>query len=201
MTEGSSPLARGLRGERGDGGRQGRIIPARAGFTSATARTRPPSRDHPRSRGVYHQPAEDRRGRGGSSPLARGLRRRCAPPPSPTLDHPRSRGVYTPASTSPSMRAGSSPLARGLPPRLRRIVLIWRIIPARAGFTRESGLADVHLRDHPRSRGVYDVGSPVRPPPAGSSPLARGLPARLRAHRAALGIIPARAGFTLLGTR
>ena len=32
--EGSSPLARGLRGRTGQGAGQARIIPARAGFTS-----------------------------------------------------------------------------------------------------------------------------------------------------------------------
>ena len=50
------------------------IIPARAGFTQQTHSLSSPSRDHPRSRGVYlplvavevHLP--------GSSPLARGLR-------------------------------------------------------------------------------------------------------------------------------
>ena len=50
---GSSPLARGLRGNRplplpGD-----RIIPARAGFTRSCALPCRPGRDHPRSRGVY----------------------------------------------------------------------------------------------------------------------------------------------------
>ena len=50
---GSSPLARGLRLRRHRGRACGRIIPARAGFT--TTPTTPPTwtPDHPRSRGVY----------------------------------------------------------------------------------------------------------------------------------------------------
>ena len=74
VTEGSSPLARGLRGERGDGGRQGRIIPARAGFTHrGGVHRRAPGPDHPRSRGVYCDALPGRVLAPGSSPLARGL--------------------------------------------------------------------------------------------------------------------------------
>ena len=73
-----------------------------------------------------------------------------------------------------------------------------RIIPARAGFTRNFGWENLYTKDHPRSRGVYDahvIGAFVH---GGSSPLARGLltsdPHPPRSRR----IIPARAGFTLL---
>ena len=50
---GSSPLARGLQGQSCGGTRGGRIIPARAGFTSPRRRHSPAGTDHPRSRGVY----------------------------------------------------------------------------------------------------------------------------------------------------
>ena len=50
---GSSPLARGLLGEVGSSRDLGRIIPARAGFTSAKTGHSPRTWDHPRSRGVY----------------------------------------------------------------------------------------------------------------------------------------------------
>ena len=75
---GSSPLARGLRviaeADIGDD----RIIPARAGFTRSF--TAPPAvpRDHPRSRGVYSSQAVSAATTWGSSPLARGLRRKSA---------------------------------------------------------------------------------------------------------------------------
>ena len=111
-------------------------------------------------------------------------------------DHPRSRGVYSPIARHCSGVRGSSPLARGLPkyrpvrsPRLR-------IIPARAGFTRPAVSPASLTADHPRSRGVYFPLSPYWPAYLGSSPLARGLPARYQASAWAWGIIPARAGFT-----
>ena len=73
-------------------------------------------------------------------------------------------------------RLGSSPLARGLRPGP----------PQPAWWP----------RDHPRSRGVY-VSRTLRPGRgAGSSPLARGLPAHWRHTEISPGIIPARAGFT-----
>ena len=50
---GSSPLARGLQVVHDRPERDGRIIPARAGFTSRPISTCPASQDHPRSRGVY----------------------------------------------------------------------------------------------------------------------------------------------------
>ena len=152
----------------------------------------------------------------GSSPLARGLRtgpgcarRRCRIIPARAgftpwapirgcrrRDHPRSRGVY---ATAPGARAGStgsSPLARGL---LRTVTVfsdVARIIPARAGFTSRRRRPQRPRADHPRSRGVYWPGRRARPPASGSSPLARGLRARAAAVAFALGIIPARAGFT-----
>ena len=72
--QGSSPLARGLPGadDRLVGGQ--RIIPARAGFTTNSPGRRTPTRDHPRSRGVYAVLVRTRPERHGSSPLARGLR-------------------------------------------------------------------------------------------------------------------------------
>ena len=71
---GSSPLARGLRRGSGNIIPGNRIIPARAGFTSAPTRSARPRRDHPRSRGVYLMKCLALRAAAGSSPLARGLR-------------------------------------------------------------------------------------------------------------------------------
>ena len=72
-SEGSSPLARGLRDALLEAFPAIGIIPARAGFTHPTWTPARYVRDHPRSRGVY--PAWVRRcsERTGSSPLARGL--------------------------------------------------------------------------------------------------------------------------------
>ena len=214
--EGSSPLARGLQAGPAPRAPLCRIIPARAGFTPNKTEGTENEPDHPRSRGVY-QPAEGPQPLArGSSPLARGLRAGAArvdqgqgiiparagfTPRGPDesrapADHPRSRGVYTPLIGRLYEDAGSSPLARGL----RRIIAghtgLIGIIPARAGFTALQGPEPRGSPDHPRSRGVYTT--PRRSPRgcAGSSPLARGLPANVYPAIKACGIIPARAGFT-----
>ena len=111
---GSSPLARGLRGQ-GDRRHPGPgIIPARAGFTGDDGASPAGGGDHPRSRGVYPRVPVTTTSVPGSSPLARGLRtgssltslrtgiiparagftttRRGTP--TTWRDHPRSRGVY-----------------------------------------------------------------------------------------------------------
>ena len=132
----------------------------------------------------------------GSSPLARGLRRTVLSPnvhvriiparagftggnvcgPLESWDHPRSRGVYNIILPAPHGDAGSSPLARGLPRHSSMRIRLYRIIPARAGFTDVRGSADSRRTDHPRSRGVYFVEC------VGQTVVGR--------------IIPARAGFT-----
>ena len=192
---GSSPLARGLPSEWDRLTETFRIIPARAGFTSGRWPGTPASRDHPRSRGVYGEELEERFGIKGSSPLARGLllqgpegvrSRRIIPArsgftPRPesgssgASDHPRSRGVYAQDHGQRRRQLGSSPLARGLRrPRAARGGPR-RIIPARAGFTRELVRLGGAAGDHPRSRGVYVTGGLVVALNRGSSPLARGL--------------------------
>ena len=172
---GSSPLARGLHGHRPRHHHQPRIIPARAGFTAAPSTLRTPSRDHPRSRGVYADSFAAFASSVGSSPLARGLRFEAAAHllpagiiparagftgPCPACqrlvpDHPRSRGVYFFTASRAACALGSSPLARGLRVRARRQVRDPGIIPARAGFTPGYPGGRRAMRDHPRSRGVY----------------------------------------------
>ena len=71
---GSSPLARGLPAEQGQGNGRDGIIPARAGFTHPDQLGLGPVRDHPRSRGVYGRSPLTSHAVHGSSPLARGLR-------------------------------------------------------------------------------------------------------------------------------
>ena len=196
MGRGSSPLARGLHVGHTFFPPSRGIIPARAGFTRTLAWVKGDTGDHPRSRGVYRN-AMTRLGEyWGSSPLARGLLCLVLDARQPrgiiparagftcfssvlicqARDHPRSRGVY----------AGRRPGTR----RSRRI------IPARAGFTRADGRSGVRQRDHPRSRGVYSTTLFSPASPAGSSPLARGLPGISSSKRSKAGIIPARAGFT-----
>ena len=152
----------------------------------------------------------------GSSPLARGLRghvrgRDGRPGIIPARagftegdlrhgeagqDHPRSRGVYWVCRRSCCGSGGSSPLARGLPLSVAVRERLYRIIPARAGFTGRVASGLRPSADHPRSRGVYSVALDPSAACGGSSPLARGLPRRGLVGLPAVGIIPARAGFT-----
>ena len=173
---GSSPLARGLLDGHGGGAVVGGIIPARAGFTSSRRSASWRRWDHPRSRGVYVPSAPPASRALGSSPLARGLQCRSTHHFFPFVDHPRSRGVYGDYGIHHRDVDG--------------------IIPARAGFTSSGRRPRPHGWDHPRSRGVYNILLKVLYSLLGSSPLARGLPLRAREVFAAVGIIPARAGFT-----
>ena len=213
---GSSPLARGLRGGGAHPPAARGIIPARAGFTTASTLVGSSNGDHPRSRGVYDERPRRRSGDAGSSPLARGLlhgvvgplqlpgiiparagftgrRRRCHSRPG---DHPRSRGVYGVECCCGSHGKGSSPLARGLLPRTVRGPGAQRIIPARAGFTPRASSTGKPKSDHHRSRGVYSPDSVMTLIVCGSSPLARGLRHVGSGRLHVGGIIPARAGFT-----
>ena len=82
---------------------------------------------------------------------------------------------------------------------MRRIARgVRRIIPARAGFTYRLLPAPPVEQDHPRSRGVYHSWPCACTGTRGSSPLARGLLFLSRVLSRARGIIPARAGFTLV---
>ena len=152
----------------------------------------------------------------GSSPLARGLRRRSLrllgkrriiparagftliirPKILGVKDHPRSRGVYPLREFKRGMLNGSSPLARGLLPIRPTVRTVSGIIPARAGFTSGCTAAPSATGDHPRSRGVYTCRCATRRTRLGSSPLARGLRTRPSRRRSRIRIIPARAGFT-----
>ena len=172
---GSSPLARGLRGDVDRVPLAVRIIPARAGFTEDAPDTTDFKPDHPRSRGVYATADQSKELSTGSSPLARGLRelpslahtrggiiparagftRTSSISPWTPWDHPRSRGVYSPRARRSRRESGSSPLARGLPPAGGARGIQLRIIPARAGFTTSCRRGRYRREDHPRSRGVY----------------------------------------------
>ena len=193
---GSSPLARGLLGCGAAGRGRARIIPARAGFTRPASPQPRRDWDHPRSRGVYRhwRAASTRRTR--IIPARAGFTGMAPTRLFPDRDHPRSRGVYGDLVDRLRAAGGSSPLARGLLDRRWHDEALRRIIPARAGFTRQPKMRRRTHSDHPRSRGVYDDDFKTAGDLLGSSPLARGLPARSPRARGAIGIIPARAGFT-----
>ena len=212
---GSSPLARGLRGGSAPPQGAGGIIPARAGFTIMMAACTRALGDHPRSRGVYPSATGWRRTRI-IIPARAGFTRASNETVSCLSHHPRSRGVYADKDKANGSYYSSSPLARGLraaslragdstviiPARAGFTLVdffalpVDRIIPARAGFTRRYGCPGHPWRHHPRSRGVYTAGNYYPTEGCASSPLARGLRAAPRRPSVGSGIIPARAGFT-----
>ena len=199
--QGSSPLARGPLTYTWPDFYNGGLIPARAGTTCVHAVSCMFPRAHPRSRGdhplnrdmVYVTP--------GSSPLARGplffrrvdnLVSGLIPARAGTTvwggvtirtirAHPRSRGDHNHRAGLLFSYWGSSPLARGPLTVASVAEMVFGLIPARAGTTMTGTLAPGSSRAHPRSRGDHLV--PVFLPCllTGSSPLARGPRAFLRA--------------------
>ena len=152
---GSSPLARGKLRLRERDPHDQRLIPARAGKTSANILTRLIEQAHPRSRGENSPDGVVVPNQWGSSPLARGklaaleergLIVRLIPAragktedsgtqTSTVTAHPRSRGENNRSRGRDSGKFGSSPLARGKLVAALISVIVARLIPARAGKT------------------------------------------------------------------
>ena len=89
-------------------------------------------------------------------------------------DHPRACGAnFRPVSRGCS-RFGSSPRVRGKRMNERKCKSALRIIPARAGQTRERQQTRGHRTDHPRACGANSCSSPGVMSPNGSSPRVRG---------------------------
>ena len=92
--------------------------------------------------------------------------------------------------------SGSSPLARGTPRSLFLLLVVIRLIPARAGNTPDAFLTVTRCAAHPRSRGEHTcVGCGSRRG-CGSSPLARGTLVIDVCRPMDERLIPARAGNT-----
>ena len=191
---GSSPRARGTRSNLPRSRRMRRFIPACAGNTTCAASDGSLNSVHPRVRGEHG--SGELRGAllGGSSPRARGTRRRprrlrrsrrfipaCAgnTHPSglaftPPSVHPRVRGEHFMSLPSDENTVGSSPRARGT--RLRRptCARTGRFIPACAGNTWRLFRRWSRRSVHPRVRGEHNAASSIALRNAGSSPRARG---------------------------
>ena len=155
---------------------------------------------------------------GGSSPLARGtqehitgqcLVRGLIPARAgnttflgvtngPGWAHPRSRGEHSLATSDPHVVAGSSPLARGTHGIGCTLEKRRGLIPARAGNTASASYTAEPCRAHPRSRGEHAGTFQTKSRETGSSPLARGTRCRGNREGVVVGLIPARAGNTLL---
>ena len=194
---GSSPLARGARGDRRPVQRPVGIIPARAGSTSGSqGRGNSPRGSSPLARGALEQ-VQRALVSTRIIPARAGSTSSRARPRQPSADHPRSRGEHTPAHPRRRRYYGSSPLARGALPGVTRVNGHPGIIPARAGSTLNKNGTPAAWQDHPRSRGEHKSLCRLPSPWMGSSPLARGALRRRRTTPPRPGIIPARAGSTL----
>ena len=194
-----------------------RIIPARAGPTTCTARAVSSDADHPRSCGANTAVTPPPAHHFGSSPLVRGqpatdnvaagdvriIPARAGPTyitvdfDRASTDHPRSCGANVLSRLRWRGHFGSSPLVRGqLVLQLQRQRHA-RIIPARAGPTNAGFDVVFFGADHPRSCGANCVSWRVVVCTSGSSPLVRGQHLAYLLKSNEWRIIPARAGPTL----
>ena len=213
---GSSPRVRGARTMVVSSSPPHGIIPACAGSTLQSSRTKCTRTDHPRVCGEHHYLLQDDITSPGSSPRVRGApnsvlvhypdvgiipacagstsrrNRRCRV----RGDHPRVCGEHAMCSDASVARVGSSPRVRGARSYVESRNSPVGIIPACAGST--VGLRSLTRSrwDHPRVCGEHqhDQGGYKRQ--GGSSPRVRGAPVRRRSRGPAGGIIPACAGST-----
>ena len=196
------------------------IIPACAGSAPGRPPTRRAGRDHPRVRGEHSRNPYLVYINRGSSPRARGalgephrgglhvgIIPACAgstpggrPAAALARDHPRVRGEHSKAADKPNGIEGSSPRARGARRHPAGDSHPRGIIPACAGSTHLTDVASVQGGDHPRVRGEHLHRVHDRGRHRGSSPRARGAPPLETYSKPNLGIIPACAGSTPVGS-
>ena len=192
------------------------LIPAHAGKTVAAASSWGWQGAHPRSRGENSTEAPLTSSVMGSSPLTRGKPRppkgsRSKPGLIPThagkttacpaarpagRAHPRSRGENRSMAVAFSASSGSSPLTRGKRACPDPQCAEPGLIPAHAGKTYRSGIAQRCSWAHPRSRGENPQGVIIDRDISGSSPLTRGKRPAQQPRPPLRGLIPAHAGKT-----
>ena len=170
---GSSPRARGTLNSRRGMSPTGGLIPASAGNSISSTRTRPWPWAHPRERGELRaNPPRNRRLKG-SSPRARGtlLLGQSYPADGGLIPasagnssrrwgahrcrwaHPRERGELEGRVMARARRSGSSPRARGTPGMTGVSFRLRRLIPASAGNSGPTPERFCRSWAHPRERG------------------------------------------------
>ena len=217
-SSGSSPLARGTPRNGYPEDRRCGLIPARAGNTTHKELELDPAKAHPRSRGEHSTCFSASPSNSGSSPLARGTRSEPSVSRTGTgliparagnthlrcsashicWAHPRSRGEHLRKYQRLSNGPGSSPLARGTHWNKGYTWFTDGLIPARAGNTPSRTSEPMPSGAHPRSRGEHYALDRVKRLQSGSSPLARGTRLDPIVTAFTNGLIPARAGNTVL---
>ena len=218
---GSSPRVRGklpraLRGVRGR-----RLIPARAGKTSAPPTPPSGGAAHPRACGENTVASLSLTGNAGSSPRVRGKlcirykntfvfgliparagkTSRLWPRTGCSWAHPRACGENAQGTGPVTSWRGSSPRVRGKRGLDLHEGARVGLIPARAGKTGPRSVSTPSICPHPRACGENRSRRRWRPSPWGSSPRVRGKqPPRGRPQGGGR-LIPARAGKTARRTR
>ena len=215
-TPGSSPRVRGKPDRLGGRRRRGRLIPARAGKTTAWARGSLAASAHPRACGENPLSSSSFARGSGSSPRVRGKRRplphrrrrgRLIParagktsrprrPPPSRPAHPRACGENSQHEAFMYPRLGSSPRVRGKHPRRPRTGRGRGLIPARAGKTTRRPRGRGCPWAHPHACGENLSRSSLTFVSWGSSPRVRGKPDVGVELAPIRGLIPARAGKT-----
>ena len=218
---GSSPRVRGKPPSRRLQRPRPRLIPARAGKTSAKPPPTPPARAHPRACGENLGTVTVSWRWSGSSPRVRGKQGdrgsvcwwegliparagktlRGPSWPAALRAHPRACGENPGGASSCRRRSGSSPRVRGKPVGVRARGLVAGLIPARAGKTSPDDEDQRCARAHPRACGENAAAISPAVMIAGSSPRVRGK-LNVRGGGGTAGrLIPARAGKTSAGNR
>ena len=171
-----------------------RITPARAGKTHSGRAPGWAETDHPRACGENILTLVNPARISGSPPRVRG--KRTSPRPTPactritparagktnshnflvhqTQDHPRACGENILAYSHEYVNRGSPPRVRGKQILQRRLALLPRITPARAGKTHFAPLLLLLHRDHPRACGENYNAQIESYTQAGSPPRVRG---------------------------
>ena len=112
----------------------------------------------------------------------------------PTSVHPRMREERTRWWSNIATRGGLSPHTRGTLERHRRLLGLWRFIPAYARHASEHDQKHSCRTVHPRMRGERSAGGRTAWACLGSSPHARGTPGELVQDLVTARFIPAYAG-------
>ena len=115
--------------------------------------------------------------------------------------HPRPCGEHDDQSGQPGWFLGSSPPVRGAPVIQEWALMVTGLIPARAGSTTSIRPRSIRTRAHPRPCGEHGGGRNSESLGEGSSPPVRGALTKAGVPLFAPGLIPARAGSTLLTAR
>ena len=196
--DGSSPHARGTPHPAWRDTHGVRFIPACAGNAPTTPHRSPPAPVHPRMRGERNDDYPTIHSEDGSSPHARGTlleaghplaegrfipacagnAHRAGSADTGQSVHPRMRGEREAAGLLPRDRSGSSPHARGTPGPAACRSERPRFIPACAGNALLPVVPSPLPPVHPRMRGERGVEVCLKDTTPGSSPHARGTPAR-----------------------